>query len=131
MNGIKREKTFVKEVTLAIHKLDPDAFIRKLHSSIYGSGLPDVVLISHSRSYWIEFKRPGGRLSGQQRSTLTDIAKAGGVAFAFAATSRSTISVLAPPKFKEVAELTKNGDEWTGLSDLLGITKERVTIEFP
>lgn len=129
MNGRKLEKSYVREITDAIHKLDPQAFIRKLHSSIYGSGLPDAIIVTNCKTIWIEFKRPGGKLTGQQKSTLSDIVKAGGTAYAFVATSRQQISVLVPPDFEESWVLNREGDTWVGLDEVLGV--ERVRISFP
>ena len=96
-------------------------FNRKLHSSMYGSGLPDEVIIVDGRVYWCEFKRPGGKLTGQQRGVLSSIKKAGGNAYAIVGISRNVMHVLEPPKWNVKYKLTKSNGSWDGLRDMLGL----------
>ena len=111
--------------------ISSDIFVRKLHGSIYSSGLPDIVIIIDGNHFWIEFKRPGGKLTRQQKATLTAIREAGGTAYAFVATDRKTIEVLNPDKdFDCVFELKKTNGHWTGLYEVFGIEKP-LTISWP
>lgn len=103
-------------------------FNRKLHSSMYGSGLPDEVLIIDGRVYWWEFKRVGGKLSGQQKGVLSSIKKAGGNAYAIVGISRKEMHVLEPPKWNVAFKLKKTNSHWEGLRELLGLP-ERVEID--
>lgn len=98
---------------------------------MYSSGLPDVVIIIDGETFWIEFKRPGGKLSPQQKTTLTAIREAGGVAYAFVAVDRKTIEVLNPDKdFDCDFTLKKTNGHWSGLHEVFGLD-EPVTIGWP
>lgn len=104
---------------------------RKLHSSQYGSGLPDSVSVINGVTYWIEYKRPGGKLTPQQKSVLSSIKLAGGNSYAIVGTSKRTMDVLDPPDFKVKLKLTKTNGHWDGLHELLGISKpEKVNLEW-
>lgn len=99
-------------------------FNRHLHSSMYGSGLPDEVWIVDGRTYWCEFKRPGGKLSNQQKGVLSSIKKAGGNAYAIVGISRKEMHVLEPPKWNVRFKLTKTNGHWEGLRELLGLPEK-------
>lgn len=88
---------------------------------MYGSGLPDEVLVIDGRVYWWEFKRPGGKLTGQQKGVLSSIKAAGGNAYAIVGISRKEMHVLEPPKWNVKFKLTKTNGHWDGLRELLGL----------
>lgn len=130
----KREKTFVREfldtVDEACQSAGLSVWHRRIHGSMYGVGLPDVVLIIDGRTFWLEFKRANGRLSGVQKSVLQGIREAGGTGYAVIATGNKVIEVLPPPDFKTpVAVLRKESGIWVGVRELFGISKP-VTIDF-
>ena len=89
---------------------------------MYGSGLPDVVTVVNGQTFWVEFKRPGGRLTGQQRQTLRAICKAGGKAFAFVAQNIRVIDVQDPANdFNTCYTLRKTDGKWKGLEAVFGL----------
>ncbi len=130
----KREKTFVREFLDTVEDVCKSTGLpvwhRRIHGSMYGVGLPDVVLIVGGTVYFLEFKRAGGRLSGVQKSVLQGIQQAGGKGFAVVATGNKVIEVLPPPDFKTPsAVLRKESGVWVGVREFLNLPQP-VSIDF-
>jgi len=70
------EKTITNNIIRYLNSL-PACYARKIHSSRYASGFPDIVCVKGGRTYWLEVKRPGGKPTKLQEVELGKWQEAG------------------------------------------------------
>ena len=75
----ERESTIQQKVIKFLKAKYPDAMVWKYHSGgRYGvSGMPDVWMIHAGRTYCLEVKRPGEKLTLLQQKTMDKLSVAG------------------------------------------------------
>jgi len=72
------EKTITNNIIRYLNSL-PACYARKVHSSRYASGFPDVICVREGIAIFIEVKRPGNRPTPLQLSELERWREAGAI----------------------------------------------------
>lgn len=86
------EAVVTKTVIKAIRTEFPDAFVLKIHGGAYQrAGVPDLYVLIHGKSVWIELKRPGSDTTALQKAKLEQLAAAG----AFCGTAECSETAIA------------------------------------
>ena len=74
-----KEKVIVNQILRYLNSLE-GCYARKVMSSMYGSGFPDIVCCIGGRLIWFEVKRPGGKLTKLQELELIKWSQTGAIA---------------------------------------------------
>ena len=79
--GTKKEAAIIRDIRGYL-RARPDCFFWKEHGGIYGTaGIPDIICCISGRFVAFEAKRPGNKPTELQKKAISDIWKAGGLAY--------------------------------------------------